>query len=69
MGRAWASEYVKYWSWDWLGWVPGIALPSTHPAPYPGYTSPYPATAVHGPGMQLAAKYMVVGLKSVDQLT
>ena len=59
-----------------LGLGTGIALPGTHPArttpgtpPHPGYTPAPTVTAVHGPGMQSRGSNMVVGLKSVEQLT
>ena len=56
-----------------LGLGTGIAPPSTHPATHPSHptpgTPPLTVTAVHVLGMLSALTNMVVGLKSVAQLT
>ena len=55
--------------WDGLGLGTGIAHPgTTQPYPTPG-TPPLTVTAVHVPGMQSPRLNMVVGLKSVAQLS
>ena len=43
--------------------------PGTHQLPHPGYTPPLTVTAVHVLGMLSAVVNMVVGLRSVVQLT
>ena len=47
----------------------GIALPGTHPAPYPGYTPLLPARLDHAAVPHRARHKVVVGLRSVAQLT
>ena len=55
--------------WTGAGWVPGIALPATHPLPYhPGYTSPHGYSHDRACGASARPK-VVVGLISVDQLS
>ena len=42
MGRVLRLVYAQIGAWEGPGWVPGIALPGTHPGiphpHYPGYT-------------------------------
>ena len=69
MGRALRLNMMNIWVLGWLGVVPGIAPPATHPPPHPGYTPS--GLAVHAvrctgcPG----GLNKVVGLISVEQLT
>ena len=51
------------------GVVPGIAPPGTHPLPHPGYTPLLDYWHVHCCTGMSADPNMVVGLKSVYQLT
>ena len=56
-------------SWEGTGWVPDIALPATHPATHPGYTSPSAWRYLSGYTAVSGRVNMVVGLISVAQLT
>ena len=51
------------------GWVPGIAPPGTHPVPHTPGTPLPPWTGVHHAARSGSQVNMVVGLKSVAQLT
>ena len=51
------------------GWVPGIALPATLPPPLPRVHLPPTALAGTAASAPRARYNMVVGLKSVGQLT
>ena len=55
--------------WDGLGLGTGIALPATHPVPTPGTPLPPPRAhaVMHEAG--ISGLNMVVGLKSVAQLS
>ena len=50
-------------------WVPGIALPAPPLVPYPGYTSPSRMSTALGVSGSSHGVNMVVGLRSVHQLT
>ena len=55
--------------WDGAWGVPGIA-PSRHPSPpHPGYTSPYPHSALATGAPRTRGTKEAVGLKSVGQLS
>ena len=47
----------------------GIAPPGTHPLPHPGYTPPAPTATMQVFKGTSARVEVVVGLRSVDQLT
>ena len=59
----------KYGSWEGTGWVPDIALPAHPSTHYPGYTSPPAWWYLSGYIAVSDQQNMVVGLKSVAQLT
>ena len=69
VGRAISQKYTKYGSWEATGWVPGIAPSRPTPATPPRVHLPLPVL-MHAVTQRSAASYkVVVGLRSVDQLT